>query len=189
MLILIKASLTITFIFAGKSGVNSGIIASIFSACVILTAIMFYFKYGQKLSKNDLIGGLFIVLCVLMVSLGGAVGGDAKKTDETYLILAVVSALFAAFVSSLNTLNINFILKDIAFPTGQLNIDGNWAFGLVLLPFFITSQKSDPIPMEAIIKSNISQCLVLMSQTSFTYAVQYGSGGSVQAIENTKTLI
>ena len=66
------------FQFAGKSGVNSGIIASIFSSCVIITPIIFHFKHGQKLSKGDMVGGVFILACILLISTGGA----AKSTIQ-----------------------------------------------------------------------------------------------------------
>ena len=36
----------LTFIYAFKSGVNSGIIASLFSTCVIFTSLAFYILYG-----------------------------------------------------------------------------------------------------------------------------------------------
>jgi hypothetical protein len=35
-----------TFYFAGLSGVNGGIIASIFATASIFSIIIFYFKYG-----------------------------------------------------------------------------------------------------------------------------------------------
>jgi len=68
------------FDFAYKSGVNSGIISSIFSSSCIFTSMIFYFKYGHKLSMIDAIGIGFILLCVCMIALGGA-GGSSEEDD------------------------------------------------------------------------------------------------------------
>jgi drug/metabolite transporter (DMT)-like permease len=79
-----------TFAFAFPSGVNAGIISSIFASSCIFTIIIFFFKYGQKVTKFDALGAFMIVLCVVLVGLGGALGsGDGEKaenkTDEELL--------------------------------------------------------------------------------------------------------
>lgn len=63
--------------FADKSGINPGIISSIFSSTCVFTIIMFYFWKKQKLSLNDWIGTLFIMLCVVFISVGG---GESEET-------------------------------------------------------------------------------------------------------------
>jgi drug/metabolite transporter (DMT)-like permease len=73
------------FEFAFKSGVNSGIISSIFSSSCIFTTVVFYFKYGHKISVIDAIGTSFILLCVFMIALGGTNGSseeDEIKSDD-----------------------------------------------------------------------------------------------------------
>lgn len=66
---------TLTFYFAGKSGMNSGIIASIFSSSVIVSLFAFYILYGQKVTKWGLLGSLMVVACVVMIGVGPSVGG------------------------------------------------------------------------------------------------------------------
>lgn len=66
--------------FAEKSGINPGIISSIFSSTCVFTIVIFYFAYGQKLSINDFVGTLFIMLCVVFISLGG--GGKGSDSEE-----------------------------------------------------------------------------------------------------------
>lgn len=79
-----------TFAFANPSGVNAGIISSIFSSSCIFTIIIFFFIYDQKVTKFDALGAFMIVLCVVLVGLGGAMGSrDSEqaenKTDEELL--------------------------------------------------------------------------------------------------------
>lgn len=74
--LLINVALIYSFMFADKSGINPGIISSIFSSTCVFTIIMFYFWKHQKLSLNDWIGTFFIMLCVVFISIGGGGGGD-----------------------------------------------------------------------------------------------------------------
>jgi drug/metabolite transporter (DMT)-like permease len=74
-----------TFAFAFPSGVNAGIISSIFASSCIFTIIIFFFKYGQKVTKFDALGAFMIILCVALVGVGGAFGsGEQEKgSDKT----------------------------------------------------------------------------------------------------------
>ena len=68
-----------SFAFVAKSGVNAGVMSIIFSSCLIFTPIIFYFKYGQKLTLWDLLGALLIAICVVLIALGGS---GSIKSDE-----------------------------------------------------------------------------------------------------------
>ena len=107
--------INITFNFSSKSGVNSGIIATIFSTCVIFSNMFFYFIYNQKLSKYDHIGSLLIIASVVMIGMGNAKSA-ASDTNMTNLILAIVSAILGGLAFSLNSINLNYIVKTIKFP-------------------------------------------------------------------------
>ena len=73
-----------TFAYAFPSGVNAGIISSIFATSCIFTVIIFFCKYGQKVTKFDGLGVTLILLCVALVGVGGASGsGDDKNTDKS----------------------------------------------------------------------------------------------------------
>lgn len=80
--LLINVGLIYSFMFADKSGINPGIISSIFSSTCVFTIIMFYCLYGQKLSINDWVGTAFIMLCVVFISLGGGEGGAGEEVAE-----------------------------------------------------------------------------------------------------------
>ena len=69
------------FEFAARSGVNGGIISTIFSSSSLFSIIIFYFKYGQKVTKMDYLGTFFILLCVVLIALGGA-GGLSDDSDD-----------------------------------------------------------------------------------------------------------
>lgn len=66
----IVANINIVFLFrtAILSGVNSSIIISLFSATSVITSIMFYFIFGERLKKQHLIGILFMIISVSFVA-------------------------------------------------------------------------------------------------------------------------
>lgn len=107
---------TLTFLYAGKSGMNSGIIASIFSTSVIFSNIGFYFLYGQKLTKYGILGSLLVVGCVILIGLGPSLGGGESKYDMPNLLMSVGFALGTGLVFSFNAININYIINTIGFP-------------------------------------------------------------------------
>ena len=51
------------------SNVNSGIVSSIFTTSIIYACFIFYFLFGQKLTRNSILGISLIVICVACISL------------------------------------------------------------------------------------------------------------------------
>jgi len=47
----------------------------------------------------------------------------------------------------------------------------------------------DTFTLDQIVRSNLQFCVIVMGQLSFTFAMRYGKGGIVQAIENQKTVL
>jgi drug/metabolite transporter (DMT)-like permease len=64
------ANIFIVFIFrtAILSGVNSSIIISLFSATSVITSIMFYFIFGERLKKQHLVGIIFLIISVSFIA-------------------------------------------------------------------------------------------------------------------------
>jgi drug/metabolite transporter (DMT)-like permease len=184
----------ITFYFAGLSGVNSGIISTVFSTCVVFTAIIFRFKYGQELTKYDYLGCFLIITCVILISIGGTENNDDDSSENInmkYLFLSVTFALVCGLLFSMNTLNVNYIIRDVKFNPDQMNYDGNMLIGAILTPLFVNECIRSPgeFSYDAILKSNMSLCLVNLAIISFSYAMKYGKGASVQAIESMKSVV
>ena len=72
-----------------------------------------------------------------------------------------------------------------------MNYDGNFLFGIILAPLFILELINNPdtFTLQNILESNISLLCVNVAINSFSMAMKYGKGGSVQAIENMKNVI
>lgn len=187
MLIVFMIHLThiATFFFAGKSNVNGGIISTIFSSSCVFTSIIFYCKYGQRITRNDIMGTVFIMLCVTLISIGGG-GKEETQVDRKYLILALVMALITGVTLSLNTVNINYVIKT-GFNLDQANYDGNLLIGLLYLPFCFLFR--DSFDMYIYLMASLTTFAATMGVISFSRALKYGKAGPVTAIENSKTIV
>ena len=129
-----------SFYYAGLSGVNSGIIASIFSTSALFSPLIFYAQYGQKLSRNDALGCLFIIGSVFII---GTSGGSSAETDiesTNYLLMSVLFALGVGLLMSLYSLMIQWSTKTVGYPPSQIFYDGNILFGVIVLICFIIDQ-------------------------------------------------
>ena len=89
--------------------------ASIFASGVIFVAIIFYFKFGQRLTSFDIFGTFLMLLCVGLITAGGYVKTkDDESSIETqdiekrglYLALTILTALMTGMIFALNTMHV-----------------------------------------------------------------------------------
>ena len=128
-----------TFYFSAKSGVNAGVISTIFSTCILFTAILFYVLHGQKLTLVDLFGCLLIIACLVLIGLAGN-EKNPDKTDRNNLMLAILFATLTGLMFSINTLNFNYIVNKIGFSPSQMNYDALLLMGILTTPLFFYEQ-------------------------------------------------
>jgi drug/metabolite transporter (DMT)-like permease len=61
------------------------------------------------MTKKDLCGTAFILASVVLISLGGS-NQNSEKIEEIYLIVAIIMALAAGLVLSLNSVQIQYCI-------------------------------------------------------------------------------
>ena len=113
-----------TYFYATKGQVNHGIISSIFSTSLINTSIWFRIKHGQKLNKSQILGILSVILCVIMISLGGKsknTNNDPKlikNADEIqkYRYIAILLAILEGIFFSIRTADMQ-ISQQLGVPS------------------------------------------------------------------------
>ena len=67
-----------TFYFTSQGNINGGTISTLFATSLVFTIILFYFKYGQKVTLRDIIGSLLIILCIVFLGIGGLLKQNEK---------------------------------------------------------------------------------------------------------------
>lgn len=91
------------FSYCVKAGMNGGVVSSIFAMSLVFTILIFSLPmYGQKVSRNDIIGAVLILACVIGVGLGPMIttekeetgdSSDAPKDDGLNMLIAIVMAV------------------------------------------------------------------------------------------------
>lgn len=176
-----------TFTFSGKCGLNSGIITSIFSTCIVYTSVIFYLKHAQKLTVTDFIGMLLIIGCILFISLSPSESQAIEvEGAEEYKVLAILFANFCGLAFTLLTFELNWSSKT-GLPTMQQNFDSGFILGLCVLPFYLAQDKSI-YDLEIYIVSNVIFILIILAIVSMNYAVKYGNAGRAQALDQMKSI-
>ena len=49
---------------------------------MVFTPIIFMFKHGQRISGSDVLGGIFIIICIVLIGAGPAIFGSLKGVTE-----------------------------------------------------------------------------------------------------------
>ena len=72
------------FVVAFAAGINNGIIIAIFVSVVIpTTAVAFFMIFGQTISVQDYIGIAFIVVAIIIITIGGLQHESIDSTDNS----------------------------------------------------------------------------------------------------------
>ena len=184
-LILLKV---VTFIFTAKSGLNAGIITSIFSTCIVFTTVLFYFIHNQVLTRKDFIGITFLVGCVVLISLSPNKNTDADDlhTSSAYRVIAIVFAVLVGMALTTYTVEMHYSIKT-GLPLMQANIDGGFILGLIAVPFYLL-QDGEVYNSQIYILSNLKFVLVVLASYFLNKALSCGKAGRVQSLDYMKTV-
>lgn len=187
----------LTYQFYGMSGsqMNSGIITSLFASSIVYTAIIFYFLYGQRVAKVQALGMVFIIVSVVLVSIGSQSnvkstleGSAIVEENKVLLNWSIVFALLCGLILSIQLLTTKKILQTYDFPPNHMNYDTN--FGLFLLYFIIYLVDGYAFGMHyETIDFFLMTSAGIIGQVGMlflTQAVRFGKGSIVQSIENLK---
>ena len=133
----------------------------------------------------DYLGTFFILLCVVLIALGGAGGlsGDSdeiseeqRKENNLFLALALAFAILSGFVLSMNTVTIQYTIHT-GFELDQANYDGGGMIGFFLIPFFIYFRKE--YEMMDVFIASVVVVLVTLGVIFFSRSLQCGIAGPV----------
>lgn len=85
--------------------------------------------------------------------------------------MSIGFAVATGFLFTINSININYIVKTIGFPADQLNYDGAIAFSMVLTPLFIYEMMNGLYTIDDIVNSNMSQVFVTLAIIFLSYGL------------------
>lgn len=79
------------FKFALEGGLNQGIVTTIFGLTPFLTGVLFYFVFHEVLKTSQMIGMVFMIICIIMIGFGVS-SHDSVITENSFFnsIMAIV---------------------------------------------------------------------------------------------------
>ena len=178
-----------SFEFSAYANVNQGVIASLFTSGVVFTALLFYLVYGEKLGIQSVVGMVFIVLGVVLISVSKVPetqedeaieeGPELTEYDQQkYLLLSVVFALICGLLFSINSFVMKYYPKKYGFSVIQLNLDGYLICSIFLAIGFFIKGASTYSGVD-ILKAIGASVLSLIGTASMTQAFKSGKGGPI----------
>lgn len=188
---------------------NGGVVSSIFCSSLLFTMALFWYWYGQTVSRNDLAGTFLIITCILLIAFGGLQTGDAapsveedvvakvsdtmkKEQEEKNLNVAItiVLALVTGMAFTYNTVTIEYCIRN-GFDLNQASYDANL---VLFIPFFIMymvelKQNGFPYTVMDTVAASAQMTLITLGIICFSFACQFGKAAPVQAVENSKAIV
>lgn len=87
-----------SFKFSLAGGLNQGIVTTIFGLTPFMSAVMFYFAFKEVLNISQLIGMVFMIICIVMIGFGVSNQEDTIAENVLFSsIMAIVLALICPF--------------------------------------------------------------------------------------------
>lgn len=186
----IYVMLGFTFMYSKKCGIHTGVVTSLFCSSLIFTIVYFYFRYHHKLQISDWIGILFVIVCVILISISegedhgeGDVVDDklplVEEADEGFdwnKLITVIFALGTGLVFSSNSIEMHYSAKTQNVPATVMNVDGNFILGMVVMPFFIVETINGTVEYTVwdIVLANANIVCIIIASTGLMAGMAVG---------------
>jgi len=191
--------LTLGWKLAKACGLNQGVIAAMLSLASLFNIVIFYFKFGEKISALHLVGIAFAIACVICISMAAASKG--KDTTEEFdpdkafgldkevgALLAVFCGVLAAILMSTKHFFIKLYKK--TYSGVDLGVDATmFEFGICLffLVPLIQEGNLDYGAWEYFIACTAG-CLMALGRVFISIGVSQGLAAPANALMSTHSI-
>ena len=135
-----RGLMTISFMFAERSGVNSGIVAQVFSTSVLFSPLLFYLFSNQRLSFKDLLGCSLIVGSIILIG-NSRDGPESSLRSIENLIMSLSFGVGVGLTGSLTSLLVHWSQETLKYPALRIYIDGNLLYGVGSFCLYLREEK------------------------------------------------
>jgi len=184
--------------FAKAAGLNQGVISTLLSLASLFNIIIFYLKFGEKISPLHFIGIFLMIACIICISVAATTDGEEDEDfdpDDTFGlsstvsgILAILCGLMSALLMSTKHLFIrlyksNYSGVDQGIDTSMIE------FGLYMLLFIpLLNNPEVNLTYTDMLIGGIAGCLVALGRILISVAVSIGLAGPAQSLMSTHAL-
>lgn len=88
--------------YSAAAGVNASIMVSMMSFTIVISAVLFYFLYREKLSQKHLIGMLLMVISIMAAHNGSSFDQSSTDGDKVSVTVPTVIVLILCVHNVIN---------------------------------------------------------------------------------------
>ena len=174
-----------------EADLSPSIAMSFTSSTMFLVALLFYFLYGETLTKRVFIGMFLVLVSILMVSVSKASQTALPGKEDVGLLTKILPILLALFLSCLNTSN-NFFVRYLGlrgYSAIRIAVDYLYIYSFFSMSGFLYETfYGTPYTWPQIYPMLFASACLLIGHSLGNYALKNGNGGMMSAIIQLQSL-
>ena len=192
------------FKFALMAGINQGCLPCIFNMTIFYVSVLFYFKFGEKISPMKIFGTLLMIPCIVFLSLGAGPGGEiidessSEAGEETivytdaqknlYAIISVAFAMSAPFFWTTKMLYLRQSEDRFGFNLFDIAIDAQIYMNIVATGLYVAYIMQNEFRVNEFVEGSIVAVFFILGDVFRSLAFRYGPGGPINALVGTQVI-
>ena len=189
-----------SFKYAKMAEINQGCLPCIFAITTFYICVLFYFKFGEKISAIKIIGTLLMLPCIVFIALGSApeaksseeapaaADDDESYTDEEKQIFAILSvsfAMMAPFFWTARCLYLRLSEDRYNYNLFDLAIDSQIYQNLFATIVYVVYLTKFEFELNILVEGSVFAVFQIIGMTAMSLAYRYGPGGPINALIST----
>ncbi|CAI2372259.1 unnamed protein product [Moneuplotes crassus] len=184
----------ISFKLALEGGMNQGIITAIYGMTPFIASILFYLKFGETLKVSQLIGMVFMIVCIIMIGLLRAPSEEASAREDynpSGVAIALILSIICPFAFALNGLIIRLLCMKYRVNVNELNQTALLCQGGLVLIGSIIGYSADNYEFIwfDFLQMILAGIIVNAGGSLGAVAVSIGNAGVAYSLFNTQVII
>lgn len=176
------------FKFAKLAEMNQGCIPSLFTATSIYIAVLFYFKFNEKLTVAQISGIAIMIPCVILLSIDKKVDGESSndltvKEMKMYGLYAVLMGLCGPICWTIQSYYLRLSIERKSFGSVfDLSIDTMLFQGLIQTLMYAVYMSYSVFKWNELIEGAVTGVLFFLGTIFSNLAYETGPGGPINAL-------
>ncbi|CAI2371812.1 unnamed protein product [Moneuplotes crassus] len=194
VVILTALCINLTFRFALYADINQGILTSIFGVSALISAVLAYFLFGDKLKNYHIFGMIMIMFCVIGFAFGQTSKIHHKTNSENatfYSILSISLACLCPLGFALQGMTARYTSENYGLDSSILTACSYTILNVLYLTVTICMYSTDehPFILSEYLIILFSGCILYFGVLCVNKALVLGLAGPVFSLENIEVII
>ena len=183
------------FKFAKMAGINQGCMPCIFSVTIFYVSVLFFFKFGERISTAKLIGTMLMIPCIVFISLGGSEKASPEEEEvytseemQRFAVISVSFALIAPIIWTIMAYYIRVSEKHYNYDLFDLAVDAQVYQNVLATLIYLVITFREGFEGKLLLEGSLTAIFFLIGDICRTLAYKDGPGGPINALTNTSAI-